>query len=136
MTQKTIPFARRMFDLPIVYENEMYPYILEVRYTHTVKEDLYWFKVKGWRIARIAQPHIITGYPDRLYPIDFDYESIEPIGYKLRFAFVMERGDIPTAYFDGDIWREGKPRREREFIKSGFLYDSSEQFDEWLRGTQ
>ena len=114
-----ITITKRMLDLPTIREGGKYPHISYLSNQQTVGETLKQSQINSWRLRYIHPPRI---YVYSLDDKDYWWREDPPfrVVYKLRFMFVFEK--------------ETKMSQERKFVKGGFIYDSPEQLDMWLKG--
>lgn len=110
-----IPFTQKMFDLPAIREGESYRHLSSnLLHRETVGEALRRLQVAGWHLCRII-------YPQIFYRLSLDLmlgglPSLK--NYKLRFLFQLEKDNCLE-------------KATYRCIKSGFLYDSVEQLEQW-----
>lgn len=117
---RQLQFTRKMFDLPIIREGEVYPRLGDEPSTEMmVGYALKLAQVVGFQLRHIVPPWEIEYWNIPLWPGDdvpnLELPELELDGYKLRFLFVLNHDHYG-----------------QEFIKGGFLYDTPEQLDEWL----
>jgi len=127
-TGKERQLTQKILNLPIIDSGERYPDISSIPDHITVRDALKIFQVGGYRLVQMIRPRIYGlchgfALPD---------EHLPPL--KLRVVFVMERGTCPRIFRNYKKEWVSEIARERVYIKGGFLYDTPEQLDEWVRG--
>jgi len=120
--------THKILDLPIIGCGERYPDISSIPDHITIRDALKLFQAGGYRLVQMARPRIYGLYYDFAPPDEHLYP------HKLRVVFVMEGGTRPRIFRNYKEEWVGEIVRERVYIKGGFLYDTPEQLDEWVRG--